>query len=602
MFYGRGRKSNGEWRNGIYAEENGELITIVDNTIPVPGMGAAELASFVWILGSFSAENGNLAFTASFREPDNTYNIGLFLLHEGKSYKVVDGGTFIDDITVVRYPGVFRDSLEGSKVAISSVRAGQGAGALVFVAALDQDGDQIPDDDDNCPKIANPDQADNEAPFGTGDVCQDSDGDGVLDIVDNCPFTANPLQEDADGDGVGDACDNCLNTENPNQLDADDDGIGDVCDPDRDNDGVNDLDANLDPLDNCLTTPNEDQSDIDLDSLGDVCDNDIDGDGIFNIVDGFIDSGGNFVDESTVASKKFTDEGQGGVSFGSIGAASTVELEIRQADNPGDGLRIDAVAGNGNAFLDVCGLGPPTGRWKLTPGDSLDLNCTGSVSVRIWTDTVELVDETTGVEIMLPNATQATIDEGEFSPDSFTVKNNPISPVAVEVTLDEVTVVIPGGATAAVTETTDGQFEVENSLDSLQPIFAVIAGQVTEIAPGDPPLATVKIDIKPGSLSNAINLGSGGNVPVAIFSTEAFDATTVDPTSVLLAGAKIRMKGKGYQSNVEDVNGDGLMDLVVHIETTALDPTLFSEKAVLEGMTFGGMMIRGSDFVTVVQE
>ena len=93
-----------------------------------------------------------------------------------------------------------------------------------------------------------------------------------------------------------------------------------------------------------------------------------------------------------------------------------------------------------------------------------------------------------------------------------------------------------------------------------------------------------------------------GGPPNPIFSTEAFDATTVDPTSVLLAGAQIRLRGKGYQANVEDVNGDGLMDLVVHIETTALDPTLFSEKAVLEGMTFGGMMIRGSDFVTVVQE
>ena len=109
------------------------------------------------------------------------------------------------------------------------------------------------------------------------------------------------------------------------------------------------------------------------------------------------------------------------------------------------------------------------------------------------------------------------------------------------------------------------------------------------------------IDIKPVSLSNAINLDLGGNVPVAIFSTEAFDTTTVDPTSALLACAEIRFKGKGYQANVEDVNGEGLMDLVAHIETTALDLSATSENAVLEGQA-GGMTIRGSDFVTVVRE
>jgi thrombospondin type 3 repeat protein len=37
----------------------------------------------------------------------------------------------------------------------------------------------------------------------------DSDGDGIPDNVDNCPSIANPDQADRDGDGVGDACDNC---------------------------------------------------------------------------------------------------------------------------------------------------------------------------------------------------------------------------------------------------------------------------------------------------------------------------------------------------------------------------------------------------------
>jgi hypothetical protein len=58
----------------------------------------------------------------------------------------------------------------------------------------------------------------------------DSDLDGVFDDVDNCPLIANSDQADADADGIGDVCDNCPTMANPLQTDTDGDGIGDVCD------------------------------------------------------------------------------------------------------------------------------------------------------------------------------------------------------------------------------------------------------------------------------------------------------------------------------------------------------------------------------------
>jgi serine protease AprX len=71
----------------------------------------------------------------------------------------------------------------------------------------DGDGDGIPDDEDNCPTIANADQTDSDGD-GEGDACDsDRDGDGVENSTDNCPDASNPGQEDVDGDGIGDACD-----------------------------------------------------------------------------------------------------------------------------------------------------------------------------------------------------------------------------------------------------------------------------------------------------------------------------------------------------------------------------------------------------------
>jgi len=65
----------------------------------------------------------------------------------------------------------------------------------------------------------------------TWELLTDSDGDGVPDSEDNCPTVANADQADADGDGIGDACDNCPMVSNPDQSDIDHDGFGDACDP-----------------------------------------------------------------------------------------------------------------------------------------------------------------------------------------------------------------------------------------------------------------------------------------------------------------------------------------------------------------------------------
>lgn len=136
--------------------------------------------------------------------------------------------------------------------------------AINWHAATDQDTDGIDDALDNCPAIANEDQADADdddvgdrcdpcpaggdperdcadeiaddspgdgGPTIGGDIAPDMDGDGAPDDTDNCPATTNSVQIDGDGDGSGDACDLCPLVIDATNLDTDGDGIGDACDP-----------------------------------------------------------------------------------------------------------------------------------------------------------------------------------------------------------------------------------------------------------------------------------------------------------------------------------------------------------------------------------
>ncbi|MCB9728314.1 MAG: thrombospondin type 3 repeat-containing protein [Deltaproteobacteria bacterium] len=156
----------------------------------------------------------------------------------------------------------------------------------------DDDNDSVPDVDDNCPLKSNFLQSDNDKDE-IGDSCDDDDdNDNVLDVDDNCPFVANTDQADLDGDDKGDVCDddddgdgvpdgadNCKTVVNPTQKDADKDNIGDLCDDDRDGDDkANDVD-------NCPDTANADQADLDKDGVGDLCDDDDDGDGVLDTLD-----------------------------------------------------------------------------------------------------------------------------------------------------------------------------------------------------------------------------------------------------------------------------------------------------------------------------
>jgi len=128
------------------------------------------------------------------------------------------------------------------------------------------------------------------------------------------------------------------------------------------------------------------------------------------------------------------------------------------------------------------------------------------------------------------------------------------------------------------------------------------------------PYFAVTIDISPTLTSpNPINMSKKGLLPVAIMSTGTFDATAVDPSTVFLgdeAGTDtpVAQQNNGeYHVKLADVNGDGLSDVILMFQVSALvtngDIDLASTELVLRGFVNDGCVnFRGTDAVRIVKQ
>jgi uncharacterized repeat protein (TIGR01451 family) len=159
------------------------------------------------------------------------------------------------------------------------------------------------------------------------------------------------------------------------------------------------------------------------------------------------------------------------------------------------------------------------------------------------------------------------------------------------------------------------------------PATFTFTNQITPLSPGttDPVLANnaatatfaaacilpVRINIKPGSLTNPVNLKTNEVIPVAILTTAAgeyglplaFDATSVNPLSVrfgpaalvLSSGGAPEVHGKGHKEDSlepDESTHDGDTDLLMHFTTQASS----LGAADIEGCVFGTATVGGAAF------
>ena len=311
------------------------------------------------------------------------------------------------------------------------------------VCDVDRDGDTVANVSDNCPDNPNPAQTDTDGD-GDGDICDtDLDSDTVLNTIDNCPTISNPLQQDIDGDGVGDACDdsdgdgvfdssdNCIAVPNPGQGNLDGDALGDACDSDKDGDTV------VNVLDNCPSIPNPSQADLDGDNVGDACDTDTDGDNVPDVSDNcplLAD------DPDGVASGDGCPDTD---VFFDIGTNFTPFIDVTRLTT----LPLSAFVLNGNYAADVHvtlildSADPCEAHWLSDPSDTLTETAVDSNADTVndtFTSTLEI--EMTGMTANEPRAADRdyTVICSAIGPQSIQLDSSafPLAPVVEEAPAD----------------------------------------------------------------------------------------------------------------------------------------------------------------------
>lgn len=116
---------------------------------------------------------------------------------------------------------------------------------------------------------------------------------------------------------------------------------------------------------------------------------------------------------------------------------------------------------------------------------------------------------------------------------------------------------------------------VDNGRGDDDPAAGIIAD------PGAPVFVPIEVQI---DIRSTVNLASQGRIAVAIFSTAGFDATLVDVASVRFAGAT------AVQWTLQDVNGDGRLDMVLQFRTQDTNLRAVYEQLLADDINADGVL------------
>jgi len=196
--------------------------------------------------------------------------------------------------------------------------------------------------------------------------------------------------------------------------------------------------------------------------------------------------------------------------------------------------------------------------------------------------------------------------------NTITVEEGAVISVTVDENLDLATTEVTLVTITSEAQQQEDPIAIEISTEGSEEPPTVIETSVNE--PGDINLgfdesggatvfsSNITIDVKPGSDDNSINLDSAGVIPVAIVSLNGFDARRVNPATIELNGAQVKLVGKKEKAlcHQDDIDGNGSIDLVCQVETQQFLVEPGADTVTLTAETFSGSAVSGQDYVTII--
>ncbi len=110
-------------------------------------------------------------------------------------------------------------------------------------------------------------------------------------------------------------------------------------------------------------------------------------------------------------------------------------------------------------------------------------------------------------------------------------------------------------------------------------------------------MVTVDVDVKPNHDNDKVDLMNEKTFEIAILGTSNFDVNNIDPNSITLSDAR-----SNDISRFEDINKDGMNDLILVFATDRLGQDAGSKELKLKGMTKDGQAFEKSFTVEFVNK
>ena len=104
----------------------------------------------------------------------------------------------------------------------------------------------------------------------------------------------------------------------------------------------------------------------------------------------------------------------------------------------------------------------------------------------------------------------------------------------------------------------------------------------------------VEFDIKRAGVHRYPSMKSKGVIPVSIYGSDHLDVEQIDPGTLSLSGLQLKSRGKHLRCSFDELNYDGILDLMCHFEFSIENWMPAEDRIELTGELYDGTPIAGT--------